>query len=79
VLGPIELTDAAAAAAAAGPGEEQQQSEDDKKKDKDSDDQGVEASLRLINTGPINLDRPIDEPVTSGSDIDLMNGPLGPN
>ena len=75
MLGPIELTDVAAAAA--GPGEQPQS--DDDKKDKDSDDQGVEASLRLINTGPVNLDRPIDEPVTSGSDIDLMNGPLGPN
>jgi hypothetical protein len=73
VLGPIELTDTAAAIA--GPGEEQQQSEEEKKKNEDNDDQGVEASLRLINTGPVNLDRPIDEPVTSGSDIDLTNGP----
>jgi hypothetical protein len=68
VLGPIESTDSATG--------EDQQAEEDKKKDKGSDeDEGVNAALRLINTGPINLDQQIDEPVTSGNDVEFDLGP----
>jgi hypothetical protein len=48
----------------------------DKQKDKDKDDEdesddgsSVDPSMRLINTTPVNLDRRIDEPVTSGGDV----------
>jgi hypothetical protein len=75
VLGPIGASDSAVA------GEDQQQADEDKKKDKGGDDEGVETWLGLINTGPINLGQPIDEPVTSGSDIDMNvgQGPDGSN
>ena len=68
MLGPLASTDTATA--------EDQQAEEDKKKDKSGDDdEGVNAALRLINTGPINLDQQIDEPVTSGNDVDFDLGP----
>ena len=70
VLGPIGASDSSTIA-----GEDQQQAEEDKKKDKGSDDDSVETWLGLINAGPINLDQPIDEPVTSGSDVDMNLGP----
>lgn len=49
-----------------------EQAQDDKKKDKSSgEDESVNVALRLINTGPINLDQQIDEPVTSGNDVNV--------
>jgi len=54
--------------------EQQQQADEDKKKGKGGDDESVETWLGLINAGPINLDQAIDEPVTSGSDIDMNLG-----
>ena len=78
MLGPLGLTDTATT-----PEDQQPESDDDKKKDEDDDgsDQGVQAWLGLINAGPINLDQQIEEPVTSGSDIDmnLGDGPGGAN
>ena len=75
MLGPIGGTDIGTAS------DEQQQAEEDKKKYKGSNDESVDAWLGLINVGPLNLDQPIDEPVTSGSDIDmnLGQGPGGRN
>ena len=75
MLGPIGGTDIGTAS------DEQQQAEEDKKKDKGSNDESVDAWLGLINVGPLNLDQAIDEPVTSGSDIDmnLGQGPGGRN
>jgi hypothetical protein len=70
VLGPIGATDSSAIA-----GEDPQQADEDKKKDKGSDDDSVETWIGLINAGPINLDQPIDERVTSGSDVDLNLSP----
>jgi len=79
VLGPITSSDAGS------PTGDEQQSEDDKKKDKDKDgdddDEAVQTWLGLINAGPINLNQPIEEPVTSGSDInfDVGDAPDGAN
>ncbi|MEA3068467.1 MAG: hypothetical protein QOK41_1874 [Sphingomonadales bacterium] len=47
----------------------QEQSEDKKKSGDDSDESGVDASLGLINTVPVQLHGDLDEPITSGSDI----------
>ena len=75
MLGPLGLTDTATTP------EDQQADEDKKDKDKDGEDDGVQAWIGLINAGPINLDQQIEEPVTSGSDIDmnLGEGPGGGN
>ena len=71
MLGPLVSSDTATA------GDDQSQDTDDeKKKDKGGDDdESVNAAFRLINIGPINLDRPIEEPVTSGNDVDFDLGP----
>jgi filamentous hemagglutinin family protein len=68
VLGPLASADTAI-------GDDQQSQEDKKKDNGDDEDEGINASLRLINTGPINLDQQIDEPVTSGNDVDFDLGP----
>jgi hypothetical protein len=78
VLGPIASNDSGSTTG------DDQKSDEDKKKDKDdsdADDQSVQAWLGLINAGPINLSQPIEEPVTSGSDInfDVGEGPGGAN
>jgi hypothetical protein len=72
VLGPLGLADTGTS--------DDDQSDDKKKDDDGSDDQaGVDASLGLINTAPVNLDQTIDEPVTSGRDAGLGDGPGGGN
>ena len=71
VLGPIGSTDSSFVSTDE---DQQQQSEEAKKKDKGGEDEGIETWLGLINAGPINFDQPIDEPVTSGSDIDINFG-----
>ena len=68
VLGPVGATDDTIV------GEDQQQADEDKKKGQSDDEDSIETWLGLINVGPINLDRPIDEPVTSGSDVDMNLG-----
>jgi filamentous hemagglutinin family protein len=62
-----------------GPLDQTNSPDDEKKKDKDegedSDDgSSVDPSLRLINTTPINLDKTVDDPVTSGGDV-VIGGP----
>ena len=66
-----------------GPLDQTNSPDDEKKKDKDQGDEsddgsGVDPSLRLINTTPINLNHPIDEPVTSGGDVVIGGGPVQP-
>lgn len=68
MLGPLGMTDTTTTP------EDQQADEDKKDKDKDGEDDGVQAWIGLINAGPINLDQQIEEPVTSGSDIDMNLG-----
>jgi hypothetical protein len=39
----------------------------------DSQDTSIDPSQRLINTGPINLQNEIEDPVTSGGDVVIDN------
>jgi hypothetical protein len=60
-----------------GPGGEQLAGEgDDEGEDEEGEDgeSGSDASIGIINTGPVSIDQPVDEPVTSGND-----GPGGSN
>jgi hypothetical protein len=41
-----------------------QESDDDSGDDQSS----VDATLGLVNTGPVNVNPPVDEPITSGGD-----------
>lgn len=68
VLGPLGSTDVATTTP------DDEQSDEDKKKDEDGDDESVDVWLGLINAGPVNLDQQIEEPVTSGSDINFNVG-----
>ena len=54
--------------------QEQQEAQAEKKSDKsgDSDDSGVDVSLGLINTGPVQLKTDFEQPVTSGG-MDTLN------
>jgi hypothetical protein len=85
ILGPIEQTSSPTEIGATDPtdqpqeqAQEQEQAEKDSDKSKDSDDSGVDASLGLINTGPVQLKTDLQEPVTSGG-LDVINDiPGGP-
>ena len=77
VLGPIQGISSpgtnAAAAAGADPSQDQQEQQQeqaekksDKKGDSDSDDSGVDASLGLITSGPVQWKPDLEQPVTSG-------------
>jgi hypothetical protein len=77
ILGPIGLMNSPGSIASQEPGQSpgQGESEDDSEDNEEEDgegDGGVDASVGLINTGPVSLDITIDDPVTSGSD-----GPSG--
>ena len=55
------------------PNMDQGSSDDSDSDDSDSDDKGdektnVDATLGIINTGPVNIEAPVDEPITSGGD-----------
>jgi hypothetical protein len=54
--------------------QEQQEAQAEKKSDKkeEADDSGVDASLGLINTGPVQLKTDLEQPVTSGG-MDTLN------
>jgi hypothetical protein len=45
---------------------------DEEEDGEESEDDGADGSVGLINTGPVSLELPIDDPVTSGND-----GPVG--
>ena len=64
-----------------GSGDQSSQDSDDSD-DSDSDDSGdsqtnVDATLGLINTGPVNVSPQVDEPITSGGDGGFSDGPGG--
>jgi hypothetical protein len=44
------------------------ESSDDDEDSGDDSSTNVDASVGLINTGPVSIEPPIEEPVTSGSD-----------
>jgi hypothetical protein len=61
-----------------GQGDEQSDQQSDEDSDDSGDDQTkVDAALGLVNTGPVNIDQPVDEPVTSGGDGGFGDGPGG--
>ena len=68
VLGPLALLDQDS---------DDQSSDEDKNKDKSDED--VDTSFKLINTSPVNQDETIDEPITSGGDVVIGDGPGGGN
>ena len=57
--------------------------QDSDQSDDESDDSGddsqtsADATLGLINTGPVNVNPPIDDPITSGGDGGFTDGPSG--
>jgi hypothetical protein len=73
VLGPLGLVQDAAVS------DDGQSDDSDKKKNDGTDDDqsGVDASLGLINTAPVSLDQTIDDPITSGRDAGIGDGPDG--
>jgi len=86
VLGPIQgiSSPSTNAAAAAGSDASQQQQEEqqeqaekksDKKGDSDSDDSGVDTSLGLINSGPVQVKTDLEQPVTSGGMETIIETP----
>ena len=71
VLGPIQgiSSPASAAADAVADSTQQEQEQSEKKSDKngdESDDSGVDASLGLINSAPVQVKTDLEQPVTSG-------------
>ena len=60
--------------------EQQQEQKQEKEKGKgdDSDDGSTDASLGLINSGPVQVKTELEEPVTSGGMDTMIQGP-GPS
>jgi hypothetical protein len=50
---------------------------EDEDSDEGDDESSVDATLGLVNTGPVNIDQPVDEPITSGGDGGFGDGPGG--
>jgi len=78
VLGPIEgITSPGATASAGVDPSERDQQEAEKKSDKkgDSDDSGVDASLGLINSAPVQVKTDLEQPVTSGGMETMVETP----
>jgi hypothetical protein len=67
ILGPIGLMGSPSDIADGGGSEDEGDSEDEEEDGEDSEG-GVDARVGIINTGPVSIDVPIDEPVTSGCD-----------
>jgi hypothetical protein len=74
VLGPLGLTETTTNGVS---DQSDDQSDDQDDEGTDDDQAGFDASLGLINTAPVNLDQTIDEPVTSGRDVGIGDGPNG--
>lgn len=67
VLGPIqEIASPAEIAVSDSTESSQQQGEKETAKKKENDDSGVDPSLGLINSGPVQLKNDLEQPVTSG-------------
>ena len=80
ILGPIQQAAGPSNLATADPSEqEQQQSEKESDKEGDSDDSGVDASLGLINTAPVQVKSDLEQPVTSGGMETMIEGPGSPD
>lgn len=69
ILGPIGEMSSPLDLGANDPTDPQDQDSDDSDDSDDSGDQtNVDATLGLVNTGPVNVTVPVDEPITSGGD-----------
>ena len=76
ILGPIGLMNDPKAASGNSSGNDEfaellgDEEEGDDEEDEGEDDGkgGVDAGSALINTGPVSIETPVDEPVTSGAD-----------
>lgn len=80
VLGPIQETVRPADIVAADPSEqEQQQNEKESEKKSENADSGVDASLGLINIGPVEVRSNLEQPVTSGGMETMDEGPGNPD
>jgi len=80
VLGPIQETVRPADIVAADPSEqEQQQNEKESDKKSENADSGVDASLGLINIGPVEVRSNLEQPVTSGGMETMDEGPGNPD
>ena len=80
VLGPIQQTVRPADIVTADPSEqEQQQNEKESDKKSENADSGVDASLGLINTGPVQVKSNLEQPVTSGGMETANQGPGPPD
>jgi hypothetical protein len=82
VLGPIQgISSPGASASAVADATEQEQQEADEKSDKegDGDDSGVDASLGLINSGPVQMKTDLEQPVTSGGMETTNESPDSPD
>jgi len=84
VLGPIQgiSSPAAAAAGAVADSTQQEQEQSEKKSDKNgdgSDDSGVDASLGLINSAPVQVKTDLEQPVTSGGMETMAENPASPD
>jgi hypothetical protein len=79
VLGPIQEVASAADIAVSDSSESaQQQGEKETDKKKENDDSGVDPSLGLINTGPVQLKNDLEQPVTSGGMNTMVEDPGPP-
>ena len=57
--------------------DQSEQDSDDDSEDSGDDQSSVDATLGLVNTGPVNVNPPVDEPITSGGDGGFTDGPGG--
>jgi filamentous hemagglutinin family protein len=78
ILGPIGEMSSPLDLSSNDPSDDQSDQDSDDDGD-DSDDQtNVDATLGLVNTGPVNIEQPIDQPITSGGDAGFGgDGPGG--
>jgi hypothetical protein len=80
VLGPIQQTVRPADIVTPDPSEqEQQQNEKESDKKSENADSGVDASLGLINSAPVQVKSNLEQPVTSGGMETANQGPGGPD
>jgi hypothetical protein len=71
ILGPIQQGDVTTSDAS----EQEQQQGEKKSGKKGDDDSGVDPSLGLINSGPVQLKSDLEQPVTSGGMETMIEGP----
>jgi hypothetical protein len=79
LLGPINEMNSPSDLGSQETAQENQDEEGDDSEEGGDKQTNVDASLGLINTGPVSVDLTVDQPITSGSDGMISDGPGGPN